>query len=163
MCYYRSLSYILFHIHVPVSSPVATTFNILSYSIMCMMCQWFMWMIWMLSVMIVIHLSSYLSIFPDYVMSFHPLSIRKPLSVFIFICIVLKKKKTWTVISILYKIRLLNQFTLWYDMHTYTKSCKLYEKGLSEFTAFISIRITFISSYYVLVHVSGLWYKYLSV
>lgn len=46
----------------------------------------------MLSVMIVIHLSSYLSIFPDYVMSFHPLSIRK-LSVFIFICIVLKKKK----------------------------------------------------------------------
>lgn len=34
-------------------------------------------------------------------------------------------------------------------MHTYTKSCKLYQKGLSEFTDFISIRITFISSYYV--------------
>lgn len=41
-------------------------------------------------------------------------------------------------------------------MHTYTKSCKLYEKGLSEFTDFISIRITFISSCYVPVHVSGL-------
>lgn len=97
-------------------------------------------------------------------MSFCPLSIRK-LSVSIFICIIsiLKKTKTWTVILISFKIRLLNQFTLWCDMHTYTKSCKLYEKGLGEFTDFISIRITFISSYYVLVHVSGLWYKYLSV
>lgn len=96
----------------------------------------------MLSVMIVIHLSSYLSI---HIMSCHSVH-QKTISLYIYLYSIKKEKKTWTVISILFKIRLLNQFTLWCDMHTYTKSCKLYEKGLGEFTDFISIRITFMSS-----------------
>lgn len=96
----------------------------------------------MLSVMIVIHLSSYLSI---HIMSCHSVH-QKTISLYIYLYSIKKEKKTWTVISILFKIRLLNKFTLWCDMHTYTKSCKLYEKGLGEFTDFISIRITFMSS-----------------
>lgn len=150
MCYYRSLSYILFHIHVPVSSPVATTFNIFII-ILCVWCVSNLCELYECLGNVICngcYSSVFLSIYPHYVMSFCPLSIRK-LSVFIFICIVLKKQKTWTVISILFKIRLLNQSTLWCDMHTYTKFCKLYQKGLSEFTDFISIRITFISYHYV--------------
>lgn len=110
------------------------------------------------SVFLSIYLSTLCHVIPSTVY-------QKTISLHIYLYSI-KKKKTWTVISILFKIRLLNLSTLWCDMHTCTKSCKLYQKLRSQWSWIYRFYFNQNNIYFFLlctVYAIGLCYKYMSV